>query len=172
MEQTKNPADWLAIARQSKLMAAGDGGPRFSWLGDGPLLEVARASAAAEGLDNVSFPGWSDDVHTAYDAARVYLQTSKVESLGLSVVDAIRHGVPCVVANSGGLPEIIDHGVNGFIYEPGDIASAIRFILQLLKDDELHSEQSEACRAIYRERFGESRWESALIAAHMKALQQ
>ena len=172
LEQTKNPADWLAIARQSKLMAAGDDGPRFTWLGDGPLLEVARDTAAAEGLGNVSFPGWSDDVHAAYNSARVYLQTSKVESLGLSVVDAIRHGVPCVVANSGGLPEIIEHGVNGFVYEPGDIASATRFILRLLKDDELHAAQSEACRAIYRERFSERRWEQALISAHVTALQR
>jgi glycosyltransferase involved in cell wall biosynthesis len=172
MEDTKNPTEWLAIARQSRSTVAGDDCPHFSWLGDGPLLDVARHAAAAEGLDNVSFPGWSDDVHSAYNSARVYLQTSKVESLGLSVVDAIRHGVPCVVSNSGGLPEIVDHGVNGFVYEPGDIVSATRFILRLLKDDELHAEQSEACRAIYRERFSESRWERALISAHMDALQQ
>jgi glycosyltransferase involved in cell wall biosynthesis len=172
LEHTKNPADWLAIARQSKLITSGHDGPRFCWLGDGPLLEGVRAAAAAEGLDNVSFPGWSNDVHSAYNSARVYLQTSKVESLGLSVVDAIRHGVPCVVSNSGGLPEIIHHGVNGFVYEPGDVNSATQFLLRLLKDEELHAAQSEACRAIYRERFSESCWERALISAHMDAPQQ
>lgn len=165
LESTKNPVDWMKIAEQTTT-SMGCGGANFVWLGDGPLLESSRALAREKGLANVEFPGWSNDVHRFYRASRVYLQTSTVESLGLSVVDAIRHGIPCVVSDCGGLPEIVDHGVNGFVYPSGDTRQAAEYVKQLLTDDDLQQRQAEACLAVYRDRFDEAKWEQKLLAAH------
>jgi len=45
----------------------------------------------------------------------MYLQVSSTENMSLSVIDALRHGVPAVVTDVGGLPEIVEHGKSGLV---------------------------------------------------------
>lgn len=166
LDPYKNPFDWIAIGRKVK-RALGIHMPlQFTWIGDGPLLDEARKMVCARDDDFIIFPGWVDNVSSYYDRARVYLQTSAVESLGLSVVDALRHGVPSVVANSGGLPEVVDHEVTGFVYPAGDIAAAAGYVEQLLTDDALWERQSASARLRYEERFSLERWTNGLLEAH------
>ena len=59
-----------------------------------------------------------------YQSASVYLSTSAVESLPITVLLAMAHGVPCVVPRIFGLGELIEDGVSGFLYEPLDLGAA------------------------------------------------
>lgn len=80
--------------------------------------------------------GWlNDDISLAllYSAADVFVLPSIQESLGYAVMEAMACGTPCVAFNQGGVPDLIDHEVNGFLakpYEPADLARGILRVLE------------------------------------------
>lgn len=165
VESHKRPVDWIRVAERVLHMPAMEQ-VEFLWVGDGPCLEEARSAVDRSVTARVQFPGWSDDLAPFYREARVYLQLSDTEALGLSVVDALRHGLPCVVSDAGGLPEVVRDGVNGFVVPVGDVAAAARAVERLLKDDQLWAAQSIACQNAYRNHFAPEIWDSGLLKAH------
>lgn len=76
-----------------------------------------------------------EDLCTAYSMARVFVLPSPAEGFGLVVAEAWMYGTPAVVSSGAGVSELINHGVNGFIFPPGDSASLSTY-LELLLDDE------------------------------------
>jgi glycosyltransferase involved in cell wall biosynthesis len=61
--------------------------------------------------------------------------------------------VPVVASRIGGLPEVIQEGVSGFLHEPGDLEGMAESTYRLLTDAELHRRMAEAARAAARRRF-------------------
>ena len=165
VEDYKRPRDWVEIARLVTNAGADDDSD-FIWFGEGPLRGEAQVLADATVPGRASFPGWSDDLEGSYGSARVYLQTSSIESLGLSVVDALRHGIPAVVTRAGGLPEVVLDGVNGFVVSVGDTQAAAKAVVELLRNDDLWNQQALAARTVYQERFSPEMWDQSLLAAH------
>lgn len=102
-------------------------------IGDGPyretLEEVYRGSA-------VTFAGYlsGQDLSAAYCAADVFVFPSAIETFGLVVAEAMAAGLPVVTTRVGGIPEIITHGENGFIFEPNDIPQMIEYVRLLAGD--------------------------------------
>lgn len=166
LDPHKQPADWIKVAdlirRKRSCRTA-----VFRWYGDGPLLEESRKQAWKAGLGDEVFPGWVDDLSKAYRTARVYLQTSSTESLGLSVVDALRHGLPAVVTNAGGLSEVVQDGVTGFVVPVGDVRSMANAVESLLQDDDLWLRFSRAAAQRYQRLFSPHSWDEALVRAHL-----
>ena len=70
--------------------------------------------------------------------ADVFLLPSAQESFGLAALEAMACEVPVVASNVGGLPEVIDHGRNGFLHPPDDLDGMARSALALLTDPVLH----------------------------------
>jgi glycosyltransferase involved in cell wall biosynthesis len=171
LEEYKRPLDWLEIARRTKLSTQSND-LTFEWLGDGPQREKAIQESRNLRLPFVTFPGWVDDPSSNYRSAKVYLQTSSIESLGLSVVDALRHGVPAVVSSAGGLPEVVENGVNGFVFAVGDVSMAAHWISELLNDGKLWREQSDAALALYQNRFSPEKWNREMLAVHIDVEQK
>lgn len=166
VEPYKRPHDWVAVADKviGRLPA---GSVEFTWLGEGSLLEAARADALGRThAGAIHFPGLSLDPEPDYTRARVYLQLSSVENLSLSTLDAQRHGIPCVVTDTGGFPEIIADGVNGFVVPCGDVAAAADAVTRLLREPDLWQAQSAASVENYARRHSPREWESAMLAAH------
>ena len=59
--------------------------------------------------------------------------------------------VPVVASNVGGLPEVIEHGVTGFLHEPDDLDGMAASAVALLRDDGLHKRVADAaCRHVAR----------------------
>lgn len=88
-------------------------------LGDGPTLEEHRAAAP----DNAVFVGRlpSDKVADAYRKARFLVVPSRwFEGCPLVILEAMSHGLPVVASRIGGLPELVDDGVTGLLFEPGN----------------------------------------------------
>jgi glycosyltransferase involved in cell wall biosynthesis len=136
----KNPAGWLAVA-QMVIQARPD--VSFVWVGDGELLDSMRAEINALGLDNrIRLPGFVSEPSTWYETAQIYFQPSLRESHGIAVLEAMAHGLPCVVANTGGLPESVVDEETGYVCPPTDPASYAGRITELLGD------------AVLRERMG------------------
>jgi glycosyltransferase involved in cell wall biosynthesis len=85
--------------------------------------------------------------------ADVFLLPSAQESFGLAALEAMACEVPVVASRVGGLPEVIEDGVSGFLHEPDAIDDMAASAVALLTDDSLHERVSRAaCRRV-REQF-------------------
>jgi 1,4-alpha-glucan branching enzyme len=112
----------------------------FVFAGRGPLSDKLKAMAAELGIaDRVLFPGYVDDDGRNALLARASLAVfpSLYEPFGIVALEAMGAGVPVVVSDTGGLAEIVEHGVDGLKVYPGDLHGIVRTILHLLDDRNL-----------------------------------
>ena len=131
---------------------------RLVLVGDGP--ERPRVLMRAEELgvrDRVMFLGKHTSVHEVLSCADLFLLPSASESFGLVALEAMACGAPVVASNVGGLPEVIEHGTSGYMFDVGDIDAMAEAGLRILGDDEHWRSLSEAGRALAEERFSSER---------------
>ena len=120
---------------------------RLVLVGDGPDRPVAEREAEALGIaSRVRFLGKVEDVAQAMRWADLYLLPSEVESFGLSALEALATGVPVVGTSAGGLPEVVEHGVSGFLGPVGDVDALAEGAIGLLADGGRWRAASEAAR--------------------------
>ena len=113
-------------------------------VGDGPDQALVRDLASQHGLcHRVEFLGEIDEVESIMAAADVALFPSESESFGLSMLEAQACGVPVVATNVGGLPEVIEHGVTGYLAEVGDCETMARHVETLLRDEPLRKRMGD-----------------------------
>ncbi|KKB74782.1 MULTISPECIES: N-acetyl-alpha-D-glucosaminyl L-malate synthase BshA [Bacillus] len=123
-------------------------------VGDGPEMTVICQLVRQLGLgDDVLFLGKQDNVEELYAISDLKLLLSEKESFGLVLLEAMACGVPCIGTNIGGIPEVIEDGVSGFLVNIGDVDAAGEKALRLLTDDALHSSFAEAALRNIRDRF-------------------
>jgi N-acetyl-alpha-D-glucosaminyl L-malate synthase BshA len=131
---------------------------RLLMVGDGPELSETAALARSLGVgDDVEFIGEQDQVVPLLSAAQVFLLPSSQESFGLAALEAMACEVPVVASRIGGLPELVEDGVSGFLHPPEDLEGMARSAISLLKNDELHHRMAEAARRTARERYCDSK---------------
>ena len=130
---------------------------RLLMVGDGPDLgEAQRLAQSLNIADYVQFLGEQDRVVPLLSASDVFLLTSAQESFGLAALEAMTCEVPVVAAKVGGLPEVIDHGVTGFLYAPDDLNGMAQSIAHLLLDDRMRRQFGAAARKVARARYCDS----------------
>jgi glycosyltransferase involved in cell wall biosynthesis len=78
---------------------------------------------------------------------------SEMEAFGLAALEAMACGVPPVATLTGGVPDLIRHGVDGFMEPIGDIRAQANRIVSLLTDEALYQAISEAARRTALKRF-------------------
>jgi glycosyltransferase involved in cell wall biosynthesis len=92
-----------------------------------------REAVSAEGLEkDIHFLGYRDDLLPVYEVMDLLVVPSRNEPFGRVVIEAMAQGVPCLGADSGGIPEIIDNGETGMLYPPGDVHTLIGLIEELM----------------------------------------
>lgn len=106
-------------------------------VGDGPERTQAEQLARDLGIShNVRFLGKQDAVEEILSVADLFLIPSSSESFGLAALEAMACGVPVVSSNVGGLPELNQEGITGFLCEMGDIDAMAEKSLYVLEDCE------------------------------------
>jgi glycosyltransferase involved in cell wall biosynthesis len=83
----------------------------------------------------------------------LFLLPSVQESFGLAALEAMACEVPVIASRVGGLPEVIDDGVTGFLLPPEDLDGMASRAVALLRDPQAHLEMAAAARAAVRRRF-------------------
>lgn len=106
-------------------------GARLALVGDGPHREELEAHFADTPTHFVGYLA-GEDLASAYASADAFVFPSRTETLGLVLLEAMAAGCPVVAANSGGIPDIVTNGVNGFMFDPMDDQGAIAATQQLL----------------------------------------
>ena len=167
-ESYKDPLAWIEMAA-TVAEAMPRGAVRFTWVGSGSLLEECRRRATVlSDTGEVEFVGLLLNVASFYEDCDVYVQLSKVESLGLGVLDAFRRGIPCVVTNAGGLPEIVDNGVNGYVVSNRPGESAPDLLTRLLNDAQLRIEMGREALIKYEREFSSEEWADEMLRLHQQ----
>jgi N-acetyl-alpha-D-glucosaminyl L-malate synthase BshA len=131
---------------------------RLLMVGDGPELnEAARVAAALGVAGDVDFLGEQEQVVPLLSASDVFLLPSSQESFGLAALEAMACEVPVVASRVGGLPEVIQDDVNGFLRAPDDVEGMAEAAHRLLTDAELHARIAAKARETARERYCDSK---------------
>ncbi len=94
-------------------------GMRLAIVGDGPLR--AELKRQFEGTATV-FTGYMQgaELASAYASADMFVLPSRTETLGLVLLEAMAAGCPVVACRAGGVPDAVEHGVTGFLFDPND----------------------------------------------------
>ena len=127
-------------------------------IGDGPDRSQAEWLTRRKGIqDRVHFLGKQNEINKKLPIADLMLMPSELESFGLAALEAMACEVPTVATNVGGVPEVIDHGLTGFLADVGDVDSMSRYAIDILSDETRLREMGKAARRAAQSRFCASR---------------
>ena len=123
-------------------------------VGDGPEMSFVSKKIKTMGLqEKIMLLGKQENLLELYSICDVCVLMSEKESFGLVLLEAMIHGVPCLGTQVGGIPEVIEDGVNGYLVKLGDIEAASMRLLDLLKDDSHRREMGEQAVRIIENHF-------------------
>ena len=141
------------FARVARVLPA-----RLLMIGDGPDRSAAEFLALRLGIgDRVDFVGKQENVNELLPLADLMLMPSEMESFGLAALEAMACRVPAVATRVGGVPELIDDGVNGLLFDVGDVDSMAEGAISILSDPALLERMSTASRRTAQDHFCASR---------------
>src|SRR5258708_15980181 len=102
-------------------------------IGDGPERSAAEYLVRKKKLGrHVNFLGKQDRVYQFLSEADLFLLPSDMESFGLAALEAMACEVAVVATNVGGLPEVVEHGVDGYLFTPREVENGARYALEIL----------------------------------------
>jgi glycosyltransferase involved in cell wall biosynthesis len=123
--------------------------------GQGPLRDEIAARVQGDALlsRHVQLPGFRKDLDRILPCLDVLAHPAFMEGLGVSLLQAAACGVPLVGGRAGGIPEIVQPGLNGELIEPGDTAALTAALHKLLGSAELRQRYGQAGRTWVEQRF-------------------
>ncbi len=116
------------------------------------IMKLARSLRVAHAL---RCPGWVDGVmkESVLRESDVFVLPSYFEGLPVALMEAMARGVPVIATRVGGIPDVIEDGVNGLLVNPGQPEALARAIVAMLTDDALRTRLRESARTHVRERY-------------------
>ena len=127
---------------------------RLLLVGDGPERPNIETRASDAGLDkDVVFVGEEHDPVRWLSIADLFLLPSAQESFGLAALEAMACEVPVIASNAGGLPEIVQNGVNGYVCDRDALDEMAAHAIALLRDRPRRVEMGRNAAHLVREKF-------------------
>ncbi len=116
-------------------------------IGDGPERAGAESLARELGVfERVNFLGKLESFVEILQQSDLFLLPSESESFGLAALEAMSCGVPVIASNTQGIPELVNHGKDGFLSDVGNVEEMAANALRLLNNSKLWSSFSKAAR--------------------------
>ncbi len=161
----KDPLRFIAIVRKLQEMMPDVKGV---WIGDGELRETFEEFATT-GPESIDLIPWQRDIRPFLSAADVLLSTSRYESFGYMVAEALALEVPVVASRINGTSDILIEEFADNMYEPGDDAGAASLLKRVLQDPTRARQWAASGREMIRERFNSRSMREALFDAYSRA---
>ncbi len=156
MSPEKNVPGFLDVARR---LAGKYDRLKFVVVGDGPERSCLEGLTMRLKLDGrVRFTGFVDEMERIYAALDILVISSSTEGIPLTALEAMRHGIPVVSTRVGGIPEIIENGVNGLIVDAGDMEALGSAVESLVIDRAKYLTISQNARDRVGREFNRSSW--------------
>ena len=150
MERVKNPLFLIDVFKAVHLK---EKRAKLMIVGDGSMRTLVEKRIEEYGLkDSIVITGFRKDAKRFYGVFDVFVSTSIREGFSVSVLEAMASSLPVVVSDSGGVREMVEDGVNGFIIEDFDVEKFKERIL-LFKDKRLKEEFGRRNKMKVKERF-------------------
>ncbi len=130
-------------------------------VGDGPHRQALEKHFADTPTHFVGYLQ-GKELGAAFASADAFVFPSRTETLGLVLLEAMAAGCPVVAARSGGIPDIVEDGVNGYLFDPADEQGAIAATQRLLAN----ADEREALR--HRARQEAEKWSWAAATQQLK----
>ena len=123
-------------------------------VGDGSYGITLKDLALALSLqDHITFAGHRTDIPNLLACSDIFVLPTLGDALPTVLIEALAAGKPIVASDVGGVPEIIDNGVDGLLVQPGDSSKLANACLQLLKNTEQVSQMIQAGNQTVLQRF-------------------
>jgi N-acetyl-alpha-D-glucosaminyl L-malate synthase BshA len=114
---------------------------RLLLIGDGPERpDIEAFTRECPHGHDIKFLGKQEQMEDILPQADLFLLTSEYESFGLAALEAMAAEVPVISTNAGGLPEIIQQGISGYMSPVGDVEDMSKNALAILSDPETHKQ--------------------------------
>ena len=127
---------------------------KLAIVGDGPLLPAVQAQVAPLGLqDAVWLPGARADIGALLQSFSVFVLPSLAEGTPVSMLEAMASGLPVVASNVGGIPEVVDDGVQGLLVPVGDADALAQALARYVQDPDVRAAHGKAARTRVLERY-------------------
>jgi glycosyltransferase involved in cell wall biosynthesis len=163
-QRSNSPPKLIMVARfneqkdQATLLKAIAQLPDFighvDFVGSGPSLEACKALADTLGISQkVSFLGDRRDVPDLLARSQIFVLATHYEGLPISILEAMRGGLPVIGSSVNGIPEAIEHGVTGLVVPPRDPSALAKAILALVESPELRQAMGTAARKRFEREF-------------------
>jgi glycosyltransferase involved in cell wall biosynthesis len=139
----------------------------------GLRLLVAGSSRPDPGIEGVEWLGPMNReqlYELVYPEADVFLYPTRADCAPLVVMEALAHGVPVVAPSAFALPELVQDGVTGRLFAPGDLDSAAAAVAGVLDDPAGLAALRGRCRRDFEERFSVGRRNQVLTEAYAQAV--
>ncbi|MBP5166390.1 MAG: polysaccharide pyruvyl transferase CsaB [Oscillospiraceae bacterium] len=140
-----NPVKDIATLIRGFALAA-EKEPRLRLLIAGEGQEEAALKELAAHLsvsDKVHFLGWVSDTDSFYGALDINTLTSLSETFPYALTEGVRLHLPTVSSRVGGVPRLIDDGVNGLLFEAGDEKGLAEALLRMAEDEDFRKKSAE-----------------------------
>jgi N-acetyl-alpha-D-glucosaminyl L-malate synthase BshA len=123
-------------------------------IGDGPDRGAAEYLVRKKKLvRDVHFLGKQDRVYELLSEADLFLLPSEMESFGLAALEAMACEVPVVATNVGGLPEVVEHDVDGYLFTPREVEIGARYALEILSRADRGREMGKRARVNAKKKY-------------------
>ncbi len=150
------------FVRAAARVVAQEPDARFALIGDDSIysdnseyVPMLRRLAKESGLENhLAFLGFRTDMVSIYSGLDVLVNAAWREAFGLVVVEAMACGKIVVGTQAGGIPEIVTHGRDGFLFPVRDERALADILVELVRKPELRRTVGAAARQTVLERFG------------------
>jgi glycosyltransferase involved in cell wall biosynthesis len=111
-------------------------GVKLKIIGGGWTFEELRSLASQKGIDDrfeiTGFKSWADVMAVARQL-HIYVQSSAFEGCSLSTIEAGFHGIPLVLSRTGANEQCVEEGINGYLFEAGDVTTLREHLRSLLR---------------------------------------
>ena len=123
-------------------------------VGDGPEREnLEKLTATLDLSSNVIFTGFREDTHLFYKIVDIFLLSSFSEGTAMTLLEAMATGIPCIVTDVGGNPEIIEDMDTGFCVPSDDSNTLAEKINLLIENRALREKMGRAGRKRFEKHF-------------------
>lgn len=157
--------DILKVAARKKYL-------KFKIVGDGPLRKMLIERIRAENLTNVELVGHKSGLvlkRIISESTCVVVPSKWYENCPMTVLEAYASGKPVVGSNMGGIPELINNAVDGFVYSAGDVNVLAECLEKLWEDTELAVKMGLAGRSKVEMNYNEEKHCKSLVSLYEKA---